>query len=517
MRKLKHDRRFISVSATVVMASVTMFSAPPSIGGASAGVPAKPVAKVALADGAYTITSSCVDKQLGLKNGNPNPWDKVVLADAGSRGAISWQVKAEVDGSYTLRAKDTNSVLQTAYSGTASGTSVDLWTDVGAASQRWMIDDTGLGTVRLRLASATNMLLDAQASGANGETNVWLYPDGDTCSQRWRMQRTDVAGSTAEAFAMLNRLGRGVNYGDALEGAPNEGAWGLTLNDELFDKAKEGKFATIRLPVRWSSHAQPQAPYTIDEAFFQRVDYAINATGARGMNIVINMHHYRQLCDEALDYNEASVPGNVHEDRFVAMWGQIAQRYKDQPTNRVLFELYNEPNTGCTSPRWNALLKRAFAEVRQTNLDRFVVIGPASWNNAEALKDFAPPDDPRVIVSVHNYSPFKFTHQGAGWIPGADAWLGTTCCSAAQVAELVAPMDIVQRWAGTRWPIWVGEFGSNQYGAYDSRVRYTRIIRDEMEKRGFSWAYWELASNFGIWDPVNKSWRTELRDALTGQ
>jgi endoglucanase len=476
------------------------------------------VAAQPIVDGTYTVTNTCNGKVLGLQNGNPNPWDKVVLVDSGSRGAVPWQVKAAGDGSYTLRVNGTNSVVQTSYGATASGASVDLWTDVGAASQRWIIDDAGQGSVRLRLSSATNMTLDAQASGANGETNVWLYPDSDSCSQRWRMQRMDVAtGGPAEAFAMQKRLGRGVNFGDVLEAAPNEGAWGLTLTEELFDKAKEANFATVRLPVRWSSHAQAQSPYTIDEVFFQRVDYAINATGTRGMNIVINMHHYRQLCDEKLDYNEVNVPGNIHEDRFVAMWGQVAQRYKDQPTNRVLFELYNEPNTGCTPQRWNALLKRAFAEVRKTNPDRFVVIGPTSWNNAEALKDFTPPDDPRVIITVHNYSPFKFTHQGADWIPDSNTWLGTTCCSAAQVAELVAPMDIAQQWAGSRWPIWVGEFGANQKGSYDSRVRYTRIIRDEMEKRGFSWAYWELASNFGIWDAKAKVWRTELRDALTGQ
>jgi endoglucanase len=247
------------------------------------------------------------------------------------------------------------------------------------------------------------------------------------------------------------------------------------------------------------------------------VDYAINAAVSRGMNIVVNMHHYRQLCDEKLDNGEPGVDPSVVQDRFIAMWSQIAARYKNQPTDRVLFEYYNEPNTGCNPARWNSLLQRAHTEVRKSNPDRFVVIGPTSWNSADALKDLVLPDDPKIIVTIHNYNPFRFTHQGASWAgPDAESWLGTSCCDANQLAEMTAPLNTAKQWAGTRWPIWVGEFGAYERAPYDARVRYTRTMRDEAEKRGFTWSYWEMASGFGIWNPANKTWRTELRDALTG-
>jgi endoglucanase len=479
-----------------------------------------------IADGSYTITNACSGKSLGLQNGNPNPWDNVILRDAGSSGAITWQVTAAAYGSHILRAAGTQSALQTSYAKTTSETDVDLWTYGGGASQRWLIGDGGNGTFKLALAAAPGMALDAKYGGANGEAEVWLYTENTTCAQRWNMQATGGGGSSrGDAFAMKSKLGRGINFGNLLEASPGEGSWGISLSDELFDKAKEGGFATIRLPVRWSNYAQATSPYTIDDAFFQRVDYAINSALSRGMNIVINMHHYRQLCDEDIDEGEPNVAAAVVNDRFVAMWDQIAQRYKDQPADRVLFELYNEPNpgkqntstSGCFAARWNELLKRAFGEVRKTNPERFIVIGPVMWANADSLKDLQLPDDPRVIVTIHNYSPFWFTHQGAPWITGSNAWLGITCCSAAQISELTAPLDTAKQWAGTRWPIWVGEFGANFRAPYESRVRYTRIVRDEFEKRGFTWAYWELAAEFGVWDPVAKVWRTELRNALTGQ
>ena len=473
---------------------------------------------LAVSDGTYTITSACNGKTLGLRGGNPNPWDDVVVGNTGA-----WDVRSNGDGTFILRAPGSQSAMQTAYANTASGTNVDMWTYAGGATQRWLIQDTGNGQVKLSLAAAQSKALDLKNAGDGGETDVWLYDDNGSCAQRWTMSVNGTSGTptnpgaTADAFAMQKKLGRGINFGNILEASPNEGSWGVSLSDELFDKAKEAGFATIRLPVRWSNHAQAAAPYTVDEAFFQRVDYAVNAALARGMNIVINMHHYRQLCGENLDGGETAVNANVVDDRFVAMWAQIAARHKDQPKDRVLFEPYNEPNSGCNGARWNTLSKRAFDEIRKTNPDRFVVLGPSSWNGADALKDFTPPNDPRVIITIHNYNPFRFTHQGASWGGGeANSWLGTQCCDASQVADIVRPMDVAKQWAGTRWPIWLGEFGAFERAPYASRVSYSRIVRDEAEKRGITWAYWEMSSGFGIWDPNARTWRTDLRNALTG-
>src|SRR5574341_1938285 len=66
-------------------------------------------------------------------------------------------------------------------------------------------------------------------------------------------------------------LKRGANMGNMLE-APNEGDWGLTVQEKYFDLIKEAGFDFVRLPVRWNTHAEEFAPYTIDSAFFARVD-----------------------------------------------------------------------------------------------------------------------------------------------------------------------------------------------------------------------------------------------------
>ena len=326
-----------------------------------------------------------------------------------------------------------------------------------------------------------------------------------------------VAGVSAkgQAFRAAARLGRGINFGNILDASPGEGDWGLRLSDQLFDLAAEAGFDTVRLPVRWTNHAEVVAPFRIHKPFAGRVDYAIDAALSRGLNIVVDLRHHRQLCGEPLDEGEPKVPAELVEPRFLAIWAQIAERYRGLAEDRLLFELYNEPNSGCSAERWNDLLKRALDVVRQSNPSRPVVIGPASWNNAEALADLVVPEDPALIITIHNDAPFQFTHQGAQWVgPESAAWLGTGCCSQAQRAEIVRPLEIALTWSAGRWPLWVGEFGAYGKAPDADRLRYTRFAREAMESRGIPWAYWELASGFGIWDPDSGRWREELRDAL---
>ena len=67
----------------------------------------------------------------------------------------------------------------------------------------------------------------------------------------------------------------------------------------------------------------------------------------------------------------------------------------------------------------NPIYARAIAEIRKTNLRRTIFVEPGNWGSIDELKNLALPPDDNVIVSVHCYEPFYFTHQGATWA-GAD-------------------------------------------------------------------------------------------------
>ncbi len=251
-----------------------------------------------------------------------------------------------------------------------------------------------------------------------------------------------VAG---DPYPVARAIGRGVNFGNILE-APYEGAWQPPLSAALFDAAQAAGVQTIRLPVRWSAHALPSAPYTIDTAFFARVDYALDQAARRGLGVIVDMHNYHQLDGDATDVWDRAVAPQDVEPRFVAMWEQIVARYRNRPAD-VLFELYNEPHGAMTAERWNTLVQRTLVAVRAIDTLRYLVVGPVNWNQAASLPDlFITPKDRRILVTIHDYEPFAFTHQKATWAGMGDSPT-TTCCTADQVAAFTAPLDAAQRWA----------------------------------------------------------------------
>ncbi len=209
--------------------------------------------------------------------------------------------------------------------------------------------------------------------------------------------------SNKDIFAVNRALARSVNFGNMLE-APSEGEWGLKLEERYFQAVKDAGFTAIRLPVRWSAHAQTNAPYTIDAKFMDRVTWAVKQATSRGLSIMINVHHYEELNDKP----------SAHLERFLAIWRQIAVRFKNE-SDLVFFEVLNEP-AGEIAKVWNDVMTRAIAVIRESNPSRAVVVGPTGWNSASALPDLKLPEDRHLIVTFHHYTPFEFTHQGATWV-----------------------------------------------------------------------------------------------------
>jgi endoglucanase len=309
----------------------------------------------------------------------------------------------------------------------------------------------------------------------------------------------------AGAHAANKRLGRGINLGNALD-APREGEWGVTLQADYFRAIKAAGFDTVRLPVRWSAHARADAPYTIDAKFAARVDWAIEQALANKLNVVVNVHHYEEM-DTAPDR---------HLPRLIGLWQQIAARYKAKPAS-VYFELLNEPHGKLSAAKWNDAIPRLLAVVRKTNPSRPVIVGAAPWNSISALDELAlPKADQNLIVTVHFYDPFEFTHQGASWVKGANKWKGRKwTASDAERAAIRKKFAKAAAWAKKHdRPVFLGEFGAFHVADTASRARWTGFVAREAERLGISWAYWELCSGFGAYDSRAATWRAPLKSAL---
>jgi endoglucanase len=329
-----------------------------------------------------------------------------------------------------------------------------------------------------------------------------------TDTSQFKQSCTAVQESVCE---VVKRLGRGINLGNMLE-APKEGDWGVRVEPKYIEMVA-ANFNNVRLPVRWSNHASRDEAAVLDPIFATRVDTVIDSLLKKDVYVILDMHHYGQLFGDQLLKGEYEVSSEILEKRMVNIWRQLAERYKDR-SPKLIFELLNEPHGKLDSDRWNKLLAETLVAVRITNPNRIVMIGPTSFNAPKDLPKLKLPNDRNLIVQFHSYLPFNFTHQGVKYLPmklPADV----KCCDEKQRFELAEDIEKASQWSlASGYPVYLGEFGSNKIADNDSRVHYARSVRVEAERRGIPWAYWELASSFGIFDPKTNTWNSELRRAL---
>lgn len=317
-----------------------------------------------------------------------------------------------------------------------------------------------------------------------------------------------VMGVTQQTWAQepsgLTLLGRGINYGNMLE-APREGEWGVRFDDRFPELVKTAGFDCVRIPVRWSAGVSETAPYVIDPTFLARVRHVVDRNLEQGLKVVLNAHHYEELHESP----------DQEKQRFLAIWSQLAEALQGADEG-LIFEVLNEPHGNLDAERWNALFAETLAEIRMRHPERWVIVGPDQWNAIAALPDLKlPEDDRRLIVTVHYYLPFDFTHQGASWVtpirPTGVKWTA----SPDERAAVDRDLQTVAEWAQQHdRPIYVGEFGAYEQADMGSRAAWTNYVRESCEERGFAWAYWELASGFGILDKDSLAWKQELTKAL---
>ncbi len=308
-----------------------------------------------------------------------------------------------------------------------------------------------------------------------------------------------------DAIAVNQKLGRGINLGNALD-APNEGEWGVKLEESYFKTIKDAGFNSVRIPVRWSAHAGKDAPYTIEPAFMSRVEWAVDQALKNDLAVILNLHHYKEIHDEP----------DHHTDRLIGLWEQIAPKFKDK-TGTIVFEPLNQPDEKIDAAKWNTMLRQLTKSIRKTNPDRTLMFGPVDSNNLKELPGLdLPKDEKNIIVTVHYYKPKEFTMQGASWMEGSEAWKGTKWpASDEQTKTMQKDFATIAEWGKKHdRPMNVGEFGAFEQADMESRVKWTKSIVDLATKNQMSFNYWEFCSTFGAYDPAAKNWRDSIKNAL---
>ena len=182
---------------------------------------------------------------------------------------------------------------------------------------------------------------------------------------------------------------------------------------------------------------------------------------------------------------------------------------------------------------------------------RTIFVGPGKWNQVSELKNLVlPNDDDNLIVTVHCYDPFYFTHQGATWagadtktkgiiFPGPPAtplvpdpnlklnkwvldWIKrynteSTATNPSSPAAFVPKLKLAHDW-GEHYgrPMHVGEFGCFTGADAKSRENFYREFSRNAEELKLGWAIWDWSAGFKYWDKKKNAPAPGMREALFG-
>jgi len=349
-----------------------------------------------------------------------------------------------------------------------------------------------------------------------------------------------MADRNSPAHVAARRFLRGANFGNFLEVPPTQ-TWVVQHSTADLARMRAEGFDHVRIPVGWHHFTGPEPEYRLADEIFEKVDVLVTNALSVGLNVLLNIHHFDQFTSDPA----------LHKNRFIAIWRQLAQHYRFQP-NGLAFELLNEPRDKATTQIMNPIHSAAINEIRKVSPSRTIFVGPGKWNAIDELSLLIlPNDDSNIVVTVHNYEPFNFTHQGASWtqppadtkgivFPGPPAAKLDPAPSAATNTTIVnwlkdynslpagqnpssrkafaGKLKFAKQWSDYYGrPIHVGEFGCVTAADAGSRARYYSEFRKACEELGIGWAIWDWKAGFRYWDDKAQQPMAGMREALFGQ
>jgi endoglucanase len=284
-------------------------------------------------------------------------------------------------------------------------------------------------------------------------------------------------------------------------------------------KFKESDFAWMqgwgfdfaRLPCSYWAWSSPQDWLAIDEDALKPVDQAVEFGRQHGIHVNLGLHRVpgycvngrelepHQLFDGPPDSMRRALAAAVHHWRF------LARRYRDVPSTRLSFDLFNEPPFMADQTRYLEIARALIAAIREVSPDRLITADGADLGQTPVLGLI----EAGIVQSTRGYLPKMVSHYTAKWVPPAEfeslekpTWPmvdrhGVTWDREKLRAELIAKWQpLTERGA----PVHVGEWGCVPQTPHEVCLAWMGDLLALWKEAGWGWSMWNLRGGFGIID-----------------
>jgi endoglucanase len=283
---------------------------------------------------------------------------------------------------------------------------------------------------------------------------------------------------------------------------------GQAFRESDFEWMAEWGFDFARLPMSYWAWSDPKDWLKIDEAALKPVDDAIALGRKHGVHINLNFHRIPGYCvnrrelephllfDSPRDSMERALEAAVYH------WSFFAKRYRDVPSDRLSFDLFNEPPFMADQSRYVEVARALIRAIREASPDRLIVADGADIGQTPVM-DLV---DEGIVQSTRGYLPKMVSHyrvpanefeslEKPTW-PMTDKH-GVRWDRAKLREELIAKWQpLVQRGV----PVHVGEWGCFTQTPHEVCLAWMTDLLALWKEAGWGWSMWNLRGGFGIVD-----------------
>ena len=207
----------------------------------------------------------------------------------------------------------------------------------------------------------------------------------------------------------------GVCFGNEVWGNPPFPP-GKHHDERDFLRVREMKMNAVRFYLNYGLFEDDRRPYQYKESGWEWLDRNIRWAKKHGVYLILNIH-YPQGGFQSQGEGMALWDNPENQNRLVALWQAIAERYKDE-TVIAGFDLVNEP-IAYSLDDWEKLARCLVAAIREVDPYHLIIIErlngvKGDWTTHRNLNFFLIPD-PNIAYTFHFYHPFAYTHQNTSW------------------------------------------------------------------------------------------------------
>lgn len=299
------------------------------------------------------------------------------------------------------------------------------------------------------------------------------------------------------------------------------------FNEDDFRWISDWGFDFVRIPMCYLLWIDGDWRH-MRESMLAKVDRVVGLGAKHRIHVDLNFHRAPGYCVAP----EPVEPFNLWKDQeavdaFLHHWQTFARRYRGISSEKLSFNLVNEPHwpndETMTRQDHERVIRKAVTAIREIDPERLIIADGLECANAPCpeLADLG------IAQSCRAYYPFGVSHYQAPWtfkwmdpakVP-EPSWPGGwhtdgRLWTRQDLEALYRPwMDLAAKGVGVH----CGEGGGYNHTPHDVFLRWLEDVLQILRSGGIGWALWNFRGSFGVLDSMRadvsyKDWHGHALD-----